>query len=205
MSDGGAKPELLILASASPTRLRLLRDAGVAVIVDPPGLDEAAIKQEYRATDRDAGACALALAEAKARLVADRHPGALVLGADQILVAEERWFDKPADLDEARAHLFALRGRTHSLATAACVVRSGARLWHAISRPTLMMRSFGTSFLDDYIATEGEDLLGSVGAYRLEGRGVQLFARVEGDHHAILGLPLLPLLDFLRVQGVLAA
>jgi septum formation protein len=112
-----------------------------------------------------------------------------------------KWFDKPADIGTARVHLRALRGHTHLLATAACVFRDGERVWRHVSSPELTMRHFGDEFLDGYLAVEGEMVLGSVGAYRLEARGVQLFEHISGDHFAILGLPLIELLGFLRETG----
>jgi len=195
--------EELILASASPTRAWLLRTAGVEVRVEPAAVDEEVVKQTFRARGRAAVECALALAEAKARRVAGRHDRAFVIGADQILVCDGLWFDKPSDLGAARAQLKALRGRAHQLATAVCVVQNGTRIWHTVKQPHLLMRDFSDIFLDDYLAVEGTAVLGTVGAYRLEGRGVQLFERVEGDHFAILGLPLLELLEFLRECGQL--
>jgi septum formation protein len=192
----------LVLASASTSRARLLRAAGVDFMIDPADIDESVIKQEHRARGGDAESCAMALAEAKARAVVPRHLEALVIGADQILVCDGEWFDKPRDLTEAVAQLRRLRGRDHLLVTACCVYRSGVKLWQAISTPKLTMRRFGDAFLAGYIAAEGEAVLGSVGAYRIEGRGVQLFARIEGDHFTILGLPLLELLSFLRPHGV---
>lgn len=192
----------LILASASTARAAVLRAAGVDFIIDPADIDEAAVKRQYRAAGSAAAACALALAEAKAKTVAARHPGALVIGADQLLTAGDEWFDKPRDLAEAAEQLRRLRGREHILATACCVCRDATALWWTTASPKLLMRHFGEAFLARYIAAEGEAVLGSVGAYRLEGRGVQLFARIAGDHFAILGLPLLELLDFLRRQGV---
>lgn len=197
-------PERVILASASTARAALLRAAGVEFAIEPASVDEAAIKRDYRAAQRDASTCAMALAEAKARTVAGRRREALVIGADQILVADAEWFDKPADLTEAAAQLRRLRGREHVLVTAACVFRGDTRLWRATAMPKLAMRRFGEDFLDRYIAAEGTAVLGSVGAYRIEGRGMQLFARIEGDQSAILGLPLLELLEFLRDRGVLA-
>ena len=200
-------PSPLILASASTARAALLRNAGVDFAIEPSAIDEDVIKRQYRgqyrATEKNAEACALALAESKALAVATRHPEALIIGADQILVASDEWFDKPADLVEAASQLRRLRGREHGLVTAACVYRGSARLWQTMSIPKLTMRRFGEAFLASYINAEGNAALGSVGAYRLEGGGVQLFARIEGDHFAILGLPLLELLDFLRGQGVL--
>ncbi len=198
-----AKPEPLILASASTARARMLEAAGIAFMIEPAAIDEARIKTAAREAGHTAIACALALATEKARAVSQRHPHSLVIGADQILVAGSEWFDKPVDLVEARTQLQALRGRTHVLATAVCVMRASEPLWHATSMPELTMRRFTDAFLDRYIAEEGEALTASVGAYRLEGRGVQLFARISGDHFAVLGMPLLELLDFLRERGAL--
>jgi septum formation protein len=197
-------PETLILASASTTRAALLERAGLALRCEPAAVDEEAIKSSFRAAGAEAGICAASLAEAKAERVSLRHPGALVIGADQILVCGGTWFDKPRDRDEARAHLRALRGRAHELVTAACVMRNGAILWHVVDRPRLEMRDFSDEFLARYLAETGDAVLASVGAYQLEGKGVQLFARIDGDFFSILGLPLLPLLDFLRGAGALA-
>ncbi len=162
----------------------------------PAGVDEDAVKREALSSGLSASETALALARRKAMAV-DR-PGDTVIGCDQILVCDGNWFDKPPDLAAARAHLQRLRGRPHLLETATVVRRGGVVLWQHVARPTLTMRDFSDDFLDWYIAEEGDRLLGSVGAYRLEGPGVQLFAQIEGDHSAILGLPLLPLLGFLR-------
>jgi septum formation protein len=192
----------LVLASASMSRAGLLRGAGVDFVINPADIDESIIKNEHQAHGRTAESCAMALAEAKASAVATRHPEALVIGADQILVCEDEWFDKPRGLAEAAVQLFRLRCHEHRLMTACCVYRNDEKLWEAVSIPRLTMRRFGDSFLARYIAVEGEAVLGSVGAYRIEGRGVQLFERIEGDHFAILGLPLLELLAFLRRHGV---
>jgi septum formation protein len=193
--------EDLILASASPARARLLACAGIAARSEPSDVDEDAVKQAYRAARRTAVDCALALAETKAQTVSRRNHRALVIGADQILVCGGRWFDKPVDRDAAHVQLRSLRGLAHELATAVCVVQDGARVWHATSLPKLTMRPFSDKFIERYLAAEGASILGSVGGYRLEGRGVQLFTRIEGDHFAILGLPLLELLGFLRDRG----
>ena len=195
--------EGLVLASASTVRAGLLAAAGVYFRIKPAELDEGFLKRACRADRRAAADCTLALAEAKARQVAGRCGRAVVIGADQLLVCGEVWFDKPADLGQARTQLQALRGRTHELVAAVCAVQDGSRIWHAVRRPRLTMRQFTNAFLDDYILAEEADILGSVGAYRLEGRGIQLFEHIEGDYFAILGLPLLELLGFLRTKGMI--
>ncbi len=192
---------MLILASQSPTRAALLQGAGIAFEARPAAIDEDAVKRAAYADGSGPDDAALMLASLKARRI--REPGATVIGADQILVCEGDWFDKPVGLDGARAHLLALRGRTHTLMTAVVCVRDGVEIWRHLAQPTLRMRAFSDMVLDDYLAQEGASVLGSVGAYRIEGRGIQLFDRVAGEHSAILGLPLLPLLGFLRQTGVL--
>jgi septum formation protein len=198
----------LVLASASAARQELLRRAGLAFETLPAAVDEAAIKQAAQAEGIPPGDAALILAEAKAERIARRRPEALVIGCDQLLVcpmeAGERWFDKPADLAAARAQLLLLRGRTHRLVNATVAWRGGVRVWQDITTARLAMRSFSDAFLDAYLAAEGEAILGSVGAYRLEGLGQHLFSRIEGEHSAVLGLPMMPLLRFLRQQAVLA-
>ena len=188
----------LILASGSVSRRTLLAGAGLEFAVRPAPIDETAIKIAVRGEGGDAVRAAERLADAKAAHVAAAEPGALVIGADQILVCGEDWYDKPDDLEAARAQLLALRGRTHMLATAVAVWHGGTRLWQHLASPRLTMRRFSEPFLDAYLAIEGDAVLTSVGAYRLEGPGVHLFSKVVGDHAAILGLPLLPLLAFLR-------
>jgi septum formation protein len=198
-----AETPRLVLASASATRRALLEGAALRFEAQPAAVDEAAIKEAAQAEGIPPADAALMLADAKAERIARRDPEALVIGCDQLLVCEGRWFDKPPDLVAARAQLLALRGKAHELVTAVVCHRHGARIWQHVAVPRLVMREFGEAFLDAYVALEGERLLGSVGAYRLEGPGVHLFARVQGDHAAILGLPLLPLLGFLRQHGVL--
>ncbi|MDR6769404.1 septum formation protein [Azospirillum sp. BE72] len=193
---------VLVLASGSRTRAAMLEQAGVSAILDKPLVDEDEVKAAGRAEGVPADAVAEALAELKAQRIARRHPGALVVGADQMLECEGRWFDKPADRAAARAQLLDLRGRTHRLVSCAVVVRDGERMWHKVDSARLTMRNFSESFLDDYLDRVGDEVLHSVGAYQLEGLGAQLFQRVEGDFFTILGLPLLPLLGFLRVHGV---
>lgn len=193
--------ERIVLASASATRARMLSAAGLDVFCDPPGIDEDEVKRSFRREGLDAASCAGALAAAKAVRVSERHPDALVVGADQMLDCAGLWLDKARDRAEARAQLTALRGRRHELPTAVAMVRNGAVVWQRVERPRLTMRDFSDRFLDAYLAALSEDELSAVGVYRLEGLGAQLFERVEGDYFAILGLPLLPLLDFLRGHG----
>ena len=193
----------IVLASGSATRAAMLRDAGIAVTADPPAIDEDEVKAALKADGAAAGDVAETLAELKAMRVSRRHPGALVIGADQMLECGDVWFDKPPDTDHARAQLLALRGKTHMLVSSAVGVRDGARLWHHTDRARLAMRNFSDGFLDRYLARCSPNILGSVGAYRLEGIGAQLFHKVDGDFFTVLGLPLLPLLEWLRAQGVL--
>jgi len=192
----------VVLASASATRAAILAQAGIEVLRDSAGVDEDEIKRSFRREGRDAASCAAALAETKAMRVSERHSDALVIGADQMLDCAGTWFDKPRDRGEARAQLAALRGKRHELVSAVAVVRNGAVIWRLVDRPRLTMRAFSDRFLDAYLAALGDDALAAVGVYQLEGLGAQLFERVEGDYFSILGLPLLPLLDFLRGHGV---
>jgi septum formation protein len=194
----------LILASQSRYRLSLLQQAGVAADAMPAHVEEAAVKEGARADGLSADETALLLAALKAERVARRHPDDLVIGADQLLVCEGQWFDKPADLDAARAQLRALRGRAHVLVTAVVCQWGGQRVWQHVARPRLTMRDFSEAFLAQYVALEGDVLTTTVGAYRVEGPGLQLFDAIEGEHAAIIGLPLLPLLGFLRQHGVLS-
>lgn len=193
----------LILASQSPYRAGLLRGAGVSFTALPAYIDEGAVKLAAIATGQFVAATATELARLKAEKIAASHPGALVIGADQILVCGDDWFDKPADLAEARSHLHRLRGRTHRLVTATICLQSGTPIWQHVEEPALTMRNFSDAFLDAYLAAEGDHALTTVGAYRLEDQGIQLFDRIDGNHSAIVGLPLLPLLDFLRTVGFL--
>lgn len=192
----------LVLASGSATRQRLLRDAGVACSVDIPNVDETAVLESLAAEGASARDAADVLAELKAVKVSARHPTAFVVGADQILSIEREFFRKPAGIGAARDQLKALRGRTHVLTSAVVVARGGSAVWRDVREARLTMRNFSDAFLEDYLAHVGADILGSVGAYRVEGIGIQLFSRVEGDHFTIQGLPLVPLLDFLRTHGV---
>ena len=193
----------LVLASGSETRAKMLREAGVAFEIVPSTVDEDVLKAEYRAAGRSAAALADALAEAKARDVAARMPGRLVLGADQVLSFEGETFDKPRDLDEARAQIRRLRGASHTLISAAVFMRDGVVLSKCEGSAVLTMRAFSDDFLERYLAEVGKAVLWSVGGYQIEGRGAQLFEQVAGDYFSILGLPLLAVLAVLRDEGVM--
>src|SRR5690348_6839559 len=193
----------LILASASASRRDLLRDAGLAFETCPAPIDEAGVKTAARLEGQGAEQTALRLAELKARHVAAQAPDALVIGADQILVCRDVWFDKPISVAAARAQLLSLRGQSHELVTAVLCIRGTTLLWHHVARPRLTMRQFSDAFLDAYLRAEGDAVTSTVGAYRLEKQGIQLFKRIEGDYTAILGLPALALLGFLREQDIL--
>lgn len=195
----------IILASGSRTRADLLRGAGLEIEIDPANVDEDAVKDSLRAEGASAAQVAEALSDLKALKISQRHPGALVIGADQTLDCNGVWFDKPPDLDHLRGHLEALSDRQHSLFAGVSVLRDGERLWGLVEPAHLTMRRLSPDFITRYIEAVGEDGLGSVGGYRLEGLGSQLFSRVEGDYFTILGLPLLPLLGFLRQNGAIAS
>jgi len=188
----------LILASTSQSRRTMLSAAGVAFSAEAPGVDEDAVKDSLKGEKAAPAAIAETLAELKARKISLRHPDAFVIGADQVLDCDGVLYDKPPDLAAARRQLQSLRGKTHRLTAAVVVARGDARLWHHTQVATLQMRPFTDAFLDGYLAQVGEAACRSVGAYQLEGLGAQLFSRIEGDYFTILGLPLLPLLDFQR-------
>jgi septum formation protein len=191
----------LILASGSASRRRMLEAAGLVFEIDVPRVDEEAAKASLRAAGLAPREQADALAELKALSVSRTRQG-FVIGGDQMLAIEGETLDKPKDIAEARKHLMRLRGKSHHLLCAAVVASEGAIIWRHVDTPRLKMRAFSDAFLDDYLARTGGDVLSSVGAYQLEGLGAQLFERVEGDYFSVLGLPLLPLLAFLREHGI---
>jgi len=193
----------LVLASGSMSRKVLLAAAGVAFTADPANLDEEALM----ASLREAGAEVMArsLAEQKALTVSRRHPGKTVLGGDSVIAFEGDYLSKCVSLDEARRLLQRLSGHTHLLVSAAVLARDGQLLWAHASPCRMTMRVLSQEFLDDYLAQEGEAILSSVGCYHFEGRGAQLFDKVEGDYFSVLGLPLLPVLSQLRKEGLLAS
>lgn len=199
---GGEHGQTLILASSSVARTTMLTDAGVAHRVCPPTVDEQTTKGSLAAVAAPPQDVAETLAELKAKSVSGRYPEALVIGADQVLVKGDVLFDKPADVEHARAQLGSLSGGAHELHSSVCVVQGGHRLWHHNDRARLDMRSLSAEFIDQYLDAVGDDVCRSVGAYQFEGLGAQLFTRVSGDYFTVLGMPLLPLLAFLRDRGV---
>lgn len=193
---------MIILASRSKARSDLLARAGVTFTAISPAYDEDAAKQRFG--DGDGTALARHLAEGKARSLSVHHPEAVVIGADQTLSCEGRLYDKPGHRAAARDHLMALRGKTHVLASAVACIRGGDLLWSMVEEARITLRPFPDDALESYLDEAGPDILFSVGAYHYEGIGLRLMERVEGSDHAILGLPVLPLVAFLRAKGFIA-
>jgi septum formation protein len=193
----------LVLASASSTRARLLTDAGLVFDIVSPDVDEAAFKHQARRDGIGPDGLASILAEAKARKIAGLRAGAIVIGADQVMTAGDEWFDKPATIGQARTQLGRLRGVRQTLHSAVVIVRDGDVLWRHDGSAVVTSRDASDALLDLYVAHEGEALLSSVGALRIEGAGQMLVGRIEGEHSTILGLPMLALLEGLRSTGVL--
>ncbi len=194
----------IILASGSESRRALLSGAGVDAVCIRPNVDEVTARNAMRKDGVSVREQAMHLAELKAVKVSQSNPG-LVIGGDQMLNLEGEALDKPVDLDAAASHLSRLSGKSHHLETAIVIAENGTPVWRHLARPKLTVRMLSAEFIESYIALCGDTLLSTVGAYRLEERGAQLFTRIEGDYFSILGLPLLPLLDYLRTRGVLAS
>ncbi|MDT8857608.1 Maf family protein [Paracoccaceae bacterium Fryx2] len=194
----------LILASASPTRLSLLRAAGLAVEALPARIDEETVRAALEAESATPAEISDTLAELKARKIADRTPDSLVLGFDQVLDFAGRVWAKPDSPAAARTQLLALRGKTHRLLSAAVLFEDGRPVWRTTGEARLTMRPFSDAWLDGYLARNWDSLRHAVGGYKLEEEGVQLFSRVEGDYFTVLGLPLLPLLGYLGQRGFIA-
>jgi len=194
----------LILASTSKIRARLLEMAGLAFIAEAPGVDEAtmleAIGDEKTLEPHDV---AEVLARAKAEAVSDLAQGAFVIGADQVLAFENKIMSKPENMEVARGQLLDLRGKTHTLHTSVAVATNGETVWAQTEIATLTMRRLSPEFIGHYLAAAGEEVLSTVGAFQIESLGIQLFEKIDGDFFSILGLPLLPLLDTLRREGVI--
>ncbi len=195
---------MLMLASMSATRRAMLEAAGVPFEAVAPRVDEDAAKDSFRARGLGARDLADALAELKATRVSASRPGDIVLGCDQTLELDNgTMLDKPGN--DVAGQLRMLSGRTHRLFSAVVAVENGQPIWRHVDKVTLTMRTLSDTFIEDYVAREGNAVAGCVGSYRVEGLGAQLFAKIEGSHFTILGLPLLPLLDWLRVRGVMAS
>lgn len=195
----------IVLASGSQSRRQLLAGAGVVFDVVAADVDERALRDAelVRRPGATPGDLAVMLAEAKAAEVARRRPDAIVIGADQMLALGTQLFEKPADMGEARRHLLAFRGRTHQLHGGLAVLAPGRPVWHHTAVAQMTMRAFDDAALERYLAAAGPAICQSVGAYQLEGLGIQLFERIEGDYFTILGLSLLPLLAHMRALGAL--
>ncbi len=192
----------IVLASGSAVRRQLLENAGFEIDVHAAGVDENAIRAAVQngSESLTPADIALLLAQTKAQTVSEKMPGRLILGADQVLALQGRIFNKPANKDAARDHLIELRGKSHELISAAAVVQNGEIIWSHEQNVVLHMREFSNAFLGRYLAEMGDEVTQTVGGYKLEGLGVHLFERIEGDYFTVLGLPMLPLLSFLRSQ-----
>jgi len=199
------RPHPLVLASTSPTRRDLLVAAGLAPETEAPSVDERAVETQKLAVNAGAVEAAQLLAREKALDVSRRRHGHLVLGADQTLaLADGSRLSKPRDADEAASQIARLAGTTHRLCSACAVACGGEILFSTLAEAQLTMRPLSEAFIRRYLALAGRDALGSVGGYQLEGLGIHLFERIDGDHFTILGLPLMPLLEGLRTIGALA-
>lgn len=197
----------IILASGSAVRRQVLASAGVLFSVEPAAVDEGAIRAEMTSESDcvEPGDVAGVLARAKAEAVSRLHPGALVIGADQVLWMGSKLYEKPANLAEARDHLDRFRGRTHELHSAVVIAENGYSTWGTVATAHMTMRPFSDAFLDAYVARAGDRICKSVGAYEYEGLGMQLFDHVAGDYFTVLGLPMMPVLAELRARGALLA
>ncbi|WP_404423567.1 Maf family protein [Thalassospira australica] len=195
----------LILASSSKARYSMLKNAGVACEAIASMIDEDGYKQSMKAEGASAAEAAETLAEMKALRMYRQQPDGIVIAADQMLECNGIWFDKPRDRDNTRAQLRALRGKTHQLVSAAVIYKEGSRIWGTIDTAHLTVRNFTDEWLENYLDTVGDEIYNCVGGYQLEGIGAQLFTEVRGDYFTVLGLPLLPLIGFLRDHGILNA
>lgn len=195
--------EKIILASTSPFRRQLLENAGISVEAVAPEVDERVVEAPLENAGVSPEDVALILAEAKAVDVSERHPHALVIGCDQTLSLGDRVFHKPKDMEGARRHLLDLSGKTHQLNSAIVLARAGQPGWRHLSQASLTMRKLDPGFIGRHLSQVGEKALSSVGAYQVEGPGIQLFTKIEGDYFTIIGLPLLPLLEKLREEGAI--
>lgn len=193
----------IILASGSPFRKKLLQNAGVDFETMPAAIDERAVEAPLEGSGATPEDIALVLAEAKALDVSAKNPGALVIGSDQTLSLDDTVFHKPADMEAARRHLLKLSGKTHHLNSAVVLVRNGETLWRHVGVARLTMRHLDPAFIGRHLSRVGNMALSSVGAYQIEGEGVQLFDSIDGDYFTIVGLPMIPLLAALRERGAI--
>ena len=193
----------IILASASRFRKALLDNAGIAVEAVPAEIDERAVEEAVDRTGVTPADIAQILAEAKATEVSERYPDAWVVGSDQVLSLDGELLHKAADMGEARRRLLKLSGHTHVLDTGVVLARAGKAVWRHVSTARMTMRPLTPEFVGRYLSQAGSGVLASVGAYQIEGPGIQLFERIEGDHFTIVGLPMLPLLEALRAHGAI--
>ncbi len=193
----------LILASQSPFRATILKNAGIQFTSQKANIDERAVEAPLYETGATPEDVALILSEAKAEEVSQRFPHALIIGCDQTLSLESEIFHKPADMDGARRHLLALSGKTHQLNSAVVLVQNGQIVWRHVSVAYMTMRHLEPGFIGRHLARVGDIALSSVGAYQVEGEGIQLFDKIDGDYFTIVGLPLLPLLKELRARGII--
>lgn len=196
-------PETIVLASGSPFRKKMLEDAGLSFGVERPEIDERAVERAVEGAGISPEDLAAILAEAKALDVSQRRPGMLVIGADQTLSLNDDVLHKPKDMEEARRRLLALSGQTHQLNSAIILMRDGETIWRHVEVARLTMRQLDPGFIGRHLSRVGDRALSSVGAYQIEGEGIQLFDAIEGDHFTIVGLPLLPLLKKLRELGAI--
>lgn len=194
----------LLLASASTIRAEMLQNAGIAIEIQPGRVDEEAIRAALEAEGATPRDQADALAEMKARKVSERNPGRMVLGCDQVLELKGEVFSKAESPDAARAQLRALSGKTHRLLSAAVVYRDGQPLWRHVGEARLTMHALSEAYLEDYVLRNWESIRHSVGCYQIEKEGIRLMTRIEGDQFTIMGLPMLPLLTWLRLRGDIA-
>ena len=193
----------LILASKSVSRAELLKNSCIPFISIPANIQESQIKDQCKKQNKTVEETTLILSDTKAKKISLLYPESLILAADQILEFNSQWFDKPLNLKEVKQRLKLLRGKSHRLVNGVVCFRGGQKVWSYNSNVKLWMRDFTDNFLDFYIKREGLLLLNSVGAYRIESLGAQLFTRISGDYYSILGLPILPLYTYLRKDGFL--
>lgn len=192
----------IILASSSKTRQKLLHDAGLSVISTPAGVDEETLKDAARAEGLSSRDTATMLAEMKAVKISNQNPGAYVIGSDQLLDLDGEWFSKPDRIETAHQHLTKLSGKTHVLVTAGVIFRDGERIWHHVENPNVSIRTLSDDAIVEYITMMGERCFYTPGVYMIENLGAQIISKIDGCPYAVLGLPLLQMLDFLRGHGL---